>query len=148
MIVNSFSSFFGCREHPFFTVLGECGQHFSSVQCSYSRQQRSPSQPAMRSVCEVSACSVLTDINVPRGCAPIQPSTARLARSPDQVRMCFARMVGSSTGSRLDHSSGCCVVDSVARLMTGHRIARASAKNGTTPTLPHMRHNVGNRRMT
>ena len=61
-------------------VGGGSGQHFSSVQCSYSRQQRSPSQPAMRSACEVSACSVLTDINVPRGCALIQPSTARLAR--------------------------------------------------------------------
>ena len=32
----------------------------------------------MRSACEVSASSVLTNINAPRGCAPIQPSTARL----------------------------------------------------------------------
>ena len=39
--------------------------------------------------------------------------------------MCFARMVGSSTGSSLDRTShgGCCVVASVARLMAGHRIA-------------------------
>ena len=54
------------------------GQHVSSVQCCYSRQQRSPSQPAMRSACEVSACSGLTDINAPRGCAPNQPNTAQL----------------------------------------------------------------------
>ena len=33
-------------------------------------------------------------------------------------------MVGSSTGSRLDRSSGCCVVASVARPMPGHWIAR------------------------
>ena len=38
--------------------------------------------------------------------------------------MRFVRMVGSSTGSRLDRSSGCCVVASVARLMPGYRIAR------------------------
>ena len=128
------------------------GQHVSSVQCSYSRQQRSPSQPAMRSACEVSACSVLTDINVPRGCAPIQPSTARLDRK-NQVRMCFARMVGSSTGSHLDRSSGCFVVASVARLMAGHRIARDFESLGegwchsiASPYATQASHSVGNRR--
>ena len=45
---------------------------------SRTLEQRFPSQPAMRSACEVSACSVLTDIDVPRGGEPIQPSTARL----------------------------------------------------------------------
>ena len=75
--------------------------------------------------CEASACSVLTDTNTPRGCPPIQSSTARLGH---QIRCvcassaCMA-MVGNSTGSRLDRSSGCCVVASVARLVPGHRIA-------------------------
>ena len=51
----------------------------------------------------------------------------------------------------LDRSSGhgCCVVAFVARLMPGHPIARnvkASSRDGTTPSLPHMRHGVGNRR--
>ena len=51
-------------------------------------------------------------------------------------------MVGSSTGSRLDRTSGCCVVVSVARLVTGHRIElhvtlKASTRDDTTPTLPH-----------
>ena len=45
-------------------------------------------------------------------------------RSPNHVRMCFALMVGSSTGSRLDRTSGYCVVASVARLVTIHRISR------------------------
>ena len=99
------------------------GQHFSSVQCSYSRQQRSPSQPAMRSACEVSACSVLTDINVPRGCALIQPSTARLGR---QIRCVCASpaWLEAQQDPFLDRSSWRSVVASVARLMTGHRIAR------------------------
>ena len=107
-----------------------CG---TSVQCSYSRQQRSPSQPAMRSACEASACSVLTDINVPRGCAPIQPSTARLGR---QIRCVCASpaWLKAQQDPFLDRTSGCCVVTSMARLMTGHRIPvtlKASARDGT-----------------
>ena len=41
------------------------------------------------------------------------------------------------------------VFHAVARLMPGHPIARnlkASSRDGTTPPLPHVRHNVGNTR--
>lgn len=77
----------------------------------------------MRSACEVSACSVLTDINVPRGCALIQPSTARLGR---QIRCVCASpaWLEAQQDPFLDRSSWRSVVASVARLMTGHRIAR------------------------
>ena len=124
------------------------GQHVSSVQCCYSRQQRSPSQPAMRSACEVSACSVLTDINVPRGCAPIQPSTARLSR---QIRCVCASPAWLE--AQQDPASTAQVgaawwplwLDSW-RVIELPVTLKASARNGTTPTLPHMRHSVGNRR--
>ena len=98
---------------------GVGGQHFSPVQCCYSRQQRSLSLPAMRSACEVSACSVLADVNAPRGCTYQVCST----RPSDQVRMRFARMVGSSTRSLPRPLKWCCVVASVARLMLGHQNA-------------------------
>ena len=122
-----------------------------STMLLFYRQQRSPSQPAMCSACEVSGCSVLTNINAPRGCAPIQPSTARLGHQIRCIIMCFVRMVGSSTGSRLDRSSWCCVVASVARLMPGPVIEltvtlKASPRDGTTPSLPHMRYSVRKRR--
>ena len=124
------------------------GQHFLSVQCCYSRQQRSPSQPTMRSACEVSACSVLTDINVPRGCAPIQPSTARLGR---QIRCVCASPAWLE--AQQDPASTAQVgaawwplwLDSW-RVIELPVTLKASARNGTTPTLPHMRHSVGNRR--
>ena len=105
------------------------GQHFSSVRCSYSRQQRSPSQPAMRSACEVSACSVLTDINVPRGCALIQPSTARLGR---QIRCVCASpaWLEAQQDPFLDRSSWRSVVASVARLRPG----RPTVRNNTDQT--------------
>ena len=86
-------------------------------------------QPAMRSACEVSACSVLTDvdINAPRGCAPIQPNAHCTTRSPDQVRMCVARMARSSIEIlprpfKWALRGGLC--GSVARFMPGHPIAR------------------------
>ena len=87
--------------------------------CCHSRQQRSPSQPAMRSACEVSACSGLADINAPRGSAPIQSSTARLGH---QIRCVCASPAWLTAQQEpfLDRSSGCCVVASVARLMPGH----------------------------
>ena len=54
---------------------------------------------------------------------PIQPSTARLAR---QIRCVCASpaWLEAQQDPASDRSSGCCVVASVARLMTGHRIAR------------------------
>jgi hypothetical protein len=129
-------------------VCGWVCQHVSSVQCCYSRQQRSPSQPTMRSACEVSACSVLTDVNVPRGCALIRPNTARLGR---QIRCVCASPAWLE--AQQDPASTAQVgaawwplwLDSW-RVIELPVTLKASARNGTTPTLPHMRHSVGNRR--
>ena len=116
---------------------------------SYSRQQRSPF--ATRIIArEVWTCSVLTDIDAPRGCAPIQCTTSRLVH---QIRCVCASSawLEAQQDPFLDRSCWCCVVASVARLMPGHPIGvtlKASSKDGTTPSPPHMRHNVGNRRTT
>ena len=77
----------------------------------------------MRSACEVSACSGLTDIDAPRRYAPIQPSTVRLGH---QIRCVCASpaWLEARQDPFLDRSSWRSVVASVARLMTGHRIAR------------------------
>ena len=103
----------------------------------------------MRSACEVSACSVLTDINVPRGCAPIHPSTARLGRQ--------IRCVCASHAWLEAHQDTASTVQVGAawwplwldswRVIELPVILKASARNGTTPTLPHMRQIVGNGRM-
>ena len=105
------------------------GQHFSSVQCCYSRQPRSPSLPAMRSTCEVSACSSLTDIDAPRRCAPIQPNAARLGH---QIRCVCASpaWMEARQDPFLDRSSWRSVVASVARLRPG----RPTVRNNTDQT--------------
>ena len=69
-----FFSFLACREHHFWRWSSGHTFRPSSVPTKISFATRN----AQYSACEVSACSVLTDTNVPRGCAPIQPSTARL----------------------------------------------------------------------
>ena len=98
------------------------GQHFASVQCSYSRQQISPSQPATRSVRGLGMqCSDRRQRSTRMRTHPAQHCSTR---SLDQVRMCFVRMVGSSTGPLPRPLSRCCVAASVARLMPGHPIAR------------------------
>ena len=112
-------------------------------------------QPAMRSACEVSACSVLTDINVPRGCAPIQPSTARLDLSPEQVRMRFVEtwLQWKLNIAQQDPASTAQVgaawwplwLDSCLVIQLPVTL-KASSRDGATPSLPHMRHSVGNRR--
>ena len=124
------------------------GQPFSSVQCSYSRQQKSPSQRAMHSACEASACSVLTDINVPRGCAPIQSNTARLGH---QIRCVCAS--SACLEAQQDPVSTAQVGATWWPLWLNSCLAirlpvalEASSRDGTTPLLPHMRHSVGNRR--
>ena len=73
----------------------------------------------MRSACEVSACSGLTVVDNPRGCAPIQSSTARLGL---QIKCVCASLVWlkAQQDPFLDRSSWCCVVASVARLMPVH----------------------------
>ena len=92
--------------------------------------------------CEVSACSVLTNINAPRGCAPIQPSTARLGH---QIRCVCA----SSTWLKAQQDpastaqvgaawwalwlDSCLVIELPVTL-------KASSRDGITPSLPHMRH--------
>ena len=98
--------------------------------------------------CEVSACSVLTDVNVPRGCALIRPNTARLGR---QIRCVCASPAWLE--AQQDPASTAQVgaawwplwLDSW-RVIELPVTLKASARDGTTPSLPHMRHIVGNRR--
>ena len=95
---------------------------------------------------EVSACSVLIDNNAPRGCAPIQSSTARLGH---QIRCVCASPAWLE--AQQDPASTAQVgaawwplwLDSW-RVIELPVILKASARNGTTPALPHMRHSVGN----
>ena len=139
MIIIAFSSLFRVGSVHF---RGGCCKHFSSVQCCYSRQQRSPS--ATRNAQFVRGLGMQCSDRHQRSTRiRTHPHWTR-SRSPDQVRICFVRMVGSSTGSHLDRSSGCCVVTSVARLIPAAYCS--SRDHGTTPSLPHRRHNVRNRR--
>ena len=87
--------------------------------------------------CEVLACSVLTDIDAPRGRVPIQPSTARLGH---QIRYgaYVLRHVNSQHGWKLNrilprplNSSRCYVVPETRDL-------KVLSRDGTTPSLPHI----------
>ena len=78
----------------------------------------------MRSACEVSGCSVLTNINAPRGCAPIQPSTARLGHQIRCVCASSAWLEAQQDPASTAQVGAAWCMASVARLMPGHRIDR------------------------
>ena len=92
--------------------------------------------------------STQTD-NAPRGCAPIQPSTVRLGY---QTRCVCASpaWLEAPQDPFLDRSSraawwalwldSCLVIKMPVTF-------KVSSRDGITPSLPHMRHSVGNRRM-
>ena len=145
MIVNSFSSLFlQLAVGSIHFLRWASGQHFSSVQCSYSRQQRSlttsnaqrarsrhavfSQTSTLHADAHPSSLALLDQVTRP-GAYVLRPHGWKLNRIPPRPLKWVLR------GGLCMWLDSCLVIELPVTL-------KASPRDDSTPSLPHMRHSV------